>query len=536
MNRDRVGAIALPVIGAVYPVLALAAGNWGELNGFADLKQPLLISLGIVAIALGFAAVMTRDWDRRSLVALLLILYFAGYSAFTQFLSIPLGRVATDGARFAPYVSIALLVVAILAIQRWRRRLSSVRRFATTAALAVLLFPLGTIGYSHWVAASGDPITAGALPASTRERGRGPAPDIFLIVLDKYTGSRSLLANYGFDNSRFLDFLRSRGFYVPARPRSNYVHTFLALASMLNWRYLDDLSDKFGREESRWSLAYPLIENNRTSQYLQAQGYQFVFLPTPFHATSRNPHADLELKEPAQASSEFFGVWLRTTALSKLLIWGCRRIACGSARFPSYTPETTTDIDWKFEQLSRLGFHQRPQFVFAHLLVPHEPYIYDENCNSREPLWPLTDHDADSTRVKHAYIAQLKCVNSKVEELIDTILTRSRTPPVIVLQADHGHGRDGRKQPPLRAVGYTNMLERTDIFEAYLVPPAVRSELYDTISPVNLFRSIFRGLFGADLKRLPDATFWSSSDRPYDFTRVYPDSGNAIPRPSLSRR
>jgi hypothetical protein len=40
------------------------------------------------------------------------------------------------------------------------------------------------------------------------------------------------------------------------------------------------------------------------------------------------------------------------------------------------------------------------------------------------------------------------------------------------------------------------------------------------VTPVSALRLVLRHYFGADLPPLPDASYWSSNDRPYDFARV----------------
>ena len=47
---------------------------------------------------------------------------------------------------------------------------------------------------------------------------------------------------YGYDNSPFLDFLRSKGFYVADKSVTNYPRTELSVASSLNMKYMNYLS------------------------------------------------------------------------------------------------------------------------------------------------------------------------------------------------------------------------------------------------------------------------------------------------------
>jgi hypothetical protein len=177
-------------------------------------------------------------------------------------------------------------------------------------------------------------------------------------------------------------------------------------------------------------------------------------------------------------------------------------------------------MDWRFRELARLaGSSGRPQFILAHLLVPHEPYIYGAGCQHRIPYWP--EHDwSDSVRVRQGYLDQIQCVNTKVLEAVDSIQARSRTPPVILIQADHGHGRLGREIPPLSAVKPESVLERVSIFAAYSLPTVPPAEVPDDISPVNTARLLLRHYFLADMPPLPEVTYWSATNSPYHFERV----------------
>ncbi len=146
--------------------------------------------------------------------------------------------------------------------------------------------------------------------------------------------------------------------------------------------------------------------------------------------------------------------------------------------------------------------------------------MYDADCGHRRPYWPNADDGPDAETGKAAYVAQVRCVNRKVEELVKAILGRSTRPAIILLQADHGHGRLGRDLPPLSGASAARVEERIDIFAAYLLPGAPRGLVHDSIGPVNTMRSVMRYYYGLDLPPLEDASYWSSAGRPYEFTRV----------------
>src|SRR3990167_11401198 len=70
-------------------------------------------------------------------------------------------------------------------------------------------------------------------------------PDIYYLIFDRYSGEKTL-KSYGYDNSAFLDFLRSKNFEVASQSNSNYPGTVYSLASTLSMEYLDFMDDEVG--------------------------------------------------------------------------------------------------------------------------------------------------------------------------------------------------------------------------------------------------------------------------------------------------
>lgn len=515
-NASRRPVPLYPLLAAVYFVLALAAANGSELIRFADLVRPLLISLTICAFIWVLASWLTRGVRRGALVAGLAIVCF---SMFGQ-VAVALGGTLTliGGPTGLLILLIYVVVAAVLLIRRHGGAFIGATRYLNLVTALLVTYSAFMVArdasLSEGLTLSMAPVRNGAPAANNDTR----APDIFLIILDKYTGSRLLLRNYGFDNQRFEDSLRGRGFLVPSHAKANYIHTSLALAAMLNLNYLDDLPDRFGVNNDKWELVYPLIENHQLAAYLRDQGYSYVFFPSAFAPTRRSRIADAQLPDPSHIRPEFEAVWAWNTPIPISHANICRLLGCQVHHF-SYTPESAELLDWKFARLPELAGGARPLFAFAHLTLPHEPYVYDRGCAHREPYWPLDDV-TDTLAVKDAYVAQIECLNRKLLRLVDELRRRSRTPPVILLQSDHGHGRLGRTAPGLQATAPWQVAERSAIFAAYSLPGVDASDVSDSISPVNVTRLVLRHYFGADLPELANVTYWSAWTRPYRFTRI----------------
>jgi hypothetical protein len=290
------------------------------------------------------------------------------------------------------------------------------------------------------------------------------------------------------------------------------VQTRLALAAMLNWSYLDPVVAKVGATSPDWRPLAPWVEDNRAVAYLQSLGYQFVLMPSWFAPLTRNRHAELTVPSPGRIRAEFTTVWAGTTLWKPLA-----HLACSAWKCEDYEARESASLeDWKFEQLGALARSRRPRFVLAHLVLPHEPFVYRADCTHRRPLQDTGPLDT----LRAAYIAQIQCVNQKVLRLVDAIRRMAPGPPVILLQADHGHGQMGRGGRGLKSPTAARVRERTDIFAAYAVPGAPDTLWYDTITPVNVLPRVFNQLFGLRLPRLPDATYWSSFAAPFQLTKV----------------
>lgn len=96
--------------------------------------------------------------------------------------------------------------------------------------------------------------------------------------------------------------------------------------------------------------------------------------------------------------------------------------------------------------------------------------------------------------------------------ILDEILAKSDTAPVIILQGDHGP-----YSLKLPVANYPAVLN------ALLVPEANRPDLYSEISPVNTFRFIFKYVLSQDLELLPDRSYMSTYGDPFSTIEIVND-------------
>ena len=188
-------------------------------------------------------------------------------------------------------------------------------------------------------------------------------------------------------------------------------------------------------------------------------------------------------------------------------------------------PRVIPDLDYPYEAhrtrlrftldgLANLPEGERPRLVFAHLILPHPPFVFDAEGNPVTPDAPFAldfPSSGSDDGYLRGYREQVEFLNRELEQIVMTILANADTPPVIVIQADHGPDSNTGRQ------GYVQ--ERMTILNALLLPGG-GDEIYPHLTPVNTFRLIFNQLFGGDYERLPDRAFYSEYAAPYEFIDV----------------
>jgi hypothetical protein len=366
--------------------------------------------------------------------------------------------------------------------------------------------------------AAGYPSVRG--PAHISPEAAAALPDIYYIILDAYGRADSLREFYGYDNTPFVRELEKRGFYVTRQSHANYAQTGYCLPASLNMCYLDSLISPRSPADDRFEMLRRRIDDNAVAGYLRGQGYHYVDIWTGA-AITRVDTADLTLdNEAIPPPTSFAGEVFSLSALG-----------AGPAT-PQMRISNAVDYD-QHRGFIRTAFHNLPtvaplpypKFVFAHILAPHPPFVFGPRGEPVDPPYPYNDADGSQlmrmhkiTRqdYKRGYIDQLQYINKRVLEAVDGIIRQSRRPPIIIVQGDHG----SRLNVDWESQARTDLREPFSILNAYLVPPRVRRNLYDTITPVNSFRVLFNSLFGASYPLLPDRSYFATVDRPLDFVDV----------------
>jgi len=433
-------------------------------------------------------------------------------------------RLASDRVLLPPG---ALLTIAAMAwvFSRSPGRLRQVSGFMSRFGLlliAVVLFRMLTsqargsemAGRSALVRQLAVPLRSRADFAATRNT---PPRDIYLIVLDGHANARVLREVFGFDNSRFEDSLRHLGFIVPRNMRSNYVQTYLSVASLLNAAHVTGLTQDAGPESMDHSLPTYLVRNNRVARFLKQHGYKYILFPSAWWAaTANSPLAD-EVFDPVpefNLNHELRRTELRFTVLRSTLL---RSLLKGE---DSAIP-LTQHFQRSLQGVRRVPDDPAPTFSFAHILLPHIPYLLDAKCRPLRHEIP-DNMEADTPEQRADYVGQVRCIDRLVLDLVTALLRNSETAPVILLVGDHGpRFADVDFYGHPEKVSASFIRERFGAFGAFYLPAGGRREFSDSVSLVNVLGHVLRFYFGAELPISQDEMY-VSGQQPYRFYRVDP--------------
>jgi hypothetical protein len=507
-----------PIFFGISFVLAIYLANIGEVSP-KQLIWPLVIATLLGWLSSLIFGLIMRGPEKGGIFASFFVILFFSYGSVFALLG---------NLRFPAIVSFLkfnysllflwffIMTILILAIRITGRRLGGLRKFLLLVSVFAIIIPLPAIARYEFQRLQKGIESAQSLPKAN------PAdlkylPDIYYILPDSYSASSVIKNYFGYDNDSFVDYLQKKGFYVPSYPTSNYPKTFLSLASTLNMEYLDNFS-KY-KKTSDQTITAPMIKDSAVMRFLQNLGYHYYQLGSWWDPTHYNPNADANFiieNDHSVNIGNFNDALIDSTMLQPF-----------AAKLLSPNEIGVTDEDkrarilYQFGKLPEVAKLYGPKFVFAHIIAPHEPYVFGQECEL------ISSEDRAGKTDEQNYDNQVGCVNIKLKSTIDSILGNYPNPkrqPIILIQSDEGAPFLRNRVTPTDSwenASDTLLQQKFPIFAAYYLPKSVQKKLYPTISDVNAFREILNSDFGTKLPILPDKNYIFPNVKDfYDFKDV----------------
>lgn len=292
------------------------------------------------------------------------------------------------------------------------------------------------------------------------------------------------------------------GFQIIDDSFSNYALTELSLSSSLNMDYLDQIRRVAGARSPDFGLPYHFLLQSRVLSFLKANGYKFVNVGSVFGPMAWNEYASENI--PCGLFGDF-----------GLDVWQC---SLGGVLERLFNQRLTIDyyrqaLLTQFGNLERAADIPGPKFVFAHLLVPHPPFVFKEDGSATDvqsvALWWPEGEEA-------AYLEQAKFTEKAIASALEKVIEKAGRSAIVVVQSDHGPAFFQRPGEDKNVFRY----HRMRIFNALRVPQNLT--LPEQLSPVNTFRILFDNTFGCKLQDKENRAFLSSYESPFEFVELTP--------------
>jgi hypothetical protein len=478
----KIISLLYPFLFALYPIIELRNYNITYVDS-ASLIRPMLISIlctGLIWMVLRW---LMKDWQKAGILTSLLVISFFLYGHV--FIQIESNFGSAIRHRYLILIFGGLLLSAGIYIQTKMKSPGLLNFLAAVGVILILFSAIRSIQHdlSEYRSAREIRELQKSFLEETNQPNAAVKPDIYVILLDAHTSARTLQNVFGYDESSFTQQLQDLGFYVAECAQSNYPITNLSVTSMFYANY------------HQQPTLFPLY-SSLAIETLRSQGYQVI----TFENRS-NGHFSFAEDIRLSRNQIFQGNIDLTGGFSEfeimLIKTSFARIAFDMPQLiPGFDAQRLQKLEYYehyqqtffiLDELKRLPQRDGPKFVFAHLLVPHSPFIFAANGSFQWADDPV-----------NGYISNVQFIDSQIVPAVAEIIASSDVPPVIILMGDHG---------PTGVPNVDTPTTRMSILNAYYVNDDTKMDLYPTITPVNSFRVVFNNYFGTSYPLLDDLSY-----------------------------
>jgi hypothetical protein len=307
-------------------------------------------------------------------------------------------------------------------------------------------------------------------------------------VFDEFSGFEPMREYWHYNNvDNFVQYLKSKDFFVAEKSHSSTEHTLYELATRLNYQDYPCCTDL--------RTFFEAIGDNQVMNYLKAKGYTTI----AFEELDRVFPSDVPIRcdylyenDPNSPSVSLpfiddFGILVTDNTMLR-----------GFSQFykvsieDSYLKNHRNMIYFTADKVANLNEIPSPKFVYVHLLLPHVPFMFDGNGNVIEEQYRNN---------WNYYLGNYIFTISIAEKMVNNLMSQAdpKRPPIIILQSDHGARNQIIEHNENTLLKNFPEEFKTSIMFALNVPGYDTSALPQDIDPFNTFPIIFNYLFDANI-------------------------------------
>ena len=438
--RSFAAALLVASSGVTYSAMSVWSRNFAQLT---PLRLVQLVALEVVLCGGGLAVVAWRGGHLTAWAVTFSLagLLFGAGDALAQ-------RVGTSGAWVLFLVGVAFCAVLLQRVADTHIR--SLRVVALWLSLFLLLQPIISIVLGREVS----PARIVASPALVTTN-TGVAEDFLLVVLDGYASIATLRDQFSFD-SPLSNVLTKEGFEVVDSAWSPSTRTLVSISSLVNLAVPLVTGD--GLTGGDVAVLLNMIRGDgRLFSMFRKAGYEVTYIESGWMGSVcgetvttciRRPFVDEAVQAVVDRSllSEFAkNRWGHAFALA-----GLRALAELEQTLPGLGANGTNDM------------------VFAHVILPHDPYVLGSDCQTTGTLvFEAGDAGSHPETPRAAYLKHVNCV----DQWLTRIAAIVPEGVAVVLTGDHGTLFRGQMSRPPATWSAEDIAERAQTFLATKLSP-----------------------------------------------------------------
>lgn len=408
-NKNIMASLISIITVAIYPIIFIYTKNAHEIY-ISQIIYPLIIAVFATLFLLLVLLFVFKDLGKTALFSIISLLVFWYYGFLYSLI-----ESVVPAFRHWYFLLIILLLLfhIIVCLKKSKMGKGNIVKLVSIFGFTFLLLSVFNIAVAMpTIATKYSKVKEDNL---AKVEVKNNLPNVYFIILDEYSSFEMIKKVYDYDNSEFREFLTNKEFTVSDSSESTFPFTNVVVTNLIN---LDNVATLEMPEVEK----YKLRENAKLFNVLKSYGYKTHAIDTCYQYFEGMEMVNADIVEPreTQRADDLYQMLLRNTLIKPFI------------SFKSYDERYYNIILTAFHNLkTESQNNNKHKFIYAHILSPHEPFIFDENGNIVDVG---KEHNWDD---KSIYLGQYKYVTKRITDIINSI-TQYDPYSVIILQSDHG--------------------------------------------------------------------------------------------------
>ena len=516
-----------PFLVGIFPILIIYSQNIGRVE-ITELFLPVIIIVGLTIGLYYFLKLILKNENKSAIIVTLILIMLFSYGHIYYLLSdVMIDEFDIGQNRYLIPAFGLVLGISIFFIIRARRVFDNATSILNVISIVFIIVAISNVALVGAEITSCDKCSNQEFFYEARDFSdyfeshefsiseNQELPDVYYLILDEYARNDALIEYHNFSNHELTEFLEKKGFHIAKNSFANYPMSVQSIPAIMNMDYINFLADEIGTEVRNYKPLngknYGLYPNNMVIKNFKEMDYKIITFNTFALHLHENPLADKTFchRDKFLLDNRLADVLARTSIFGYYI----ERWAEGELRQATLCA---------FENFGNAGnVFDEPVFVWAHVMLPHPPWIFGPNGEEITPGKPLLITDNPEFRdsgwePKRQYIQQVQLANKKTIEVVENILENNRN-AIIIIQGDHGTAWETNWMEPSKEDAW----QRLRNFDAIYFPDKDKRDLLlDDRTLVNTFRTVFNAYYESNYELLENKMYWGWNAKPYYFEEM----------------